>query len=73
MEKCGYDGVVEVCIVDMCVGVGERSGENGEKRKENLQPCTSGKREIMLRNRPGSASVRYALKVPSTPIRRNAA
>ena len=68
VEKCGHNGVLKVCTADVSMEVSE-----GCKWRRDLQLCTSGKRGIMLRNRPGSASVRYALKVPSTPIRRNVA
>jgi len=50
--------------------VSPRWGRVGEG---DLQPCTSGKIDIMLTNKPGSARVKYALNVPRTPMRRNAA
>lgn len=41
--------------------------------KKDLQGNISGKMEVMLRKRPGSARVGYALKVPRMPVRRKSA
>ena len=39
----------------------------------NLHEYISGKSAIMLRNRPGSERVGYALKMPRTPTSKNEA
>jgi hypothetical protein len=70
VEERGDDGVSEVWM--SASDVSARWGR-GWRREGDLQPCTSGKIDIMLKNKPGSARVKYALNVPRTPMRRNAA